>query len=591
MKTFNLIFVFLLLNFSTLFAQEEIFFQQEIFFESARADLKQDAKHLLDKLADNITNYGDYAIQVAANTDSRGTKTYNKTLASKRAHAVINYLTTKGISTDDLVIESHGEQFAGNDLNSPEMMQRNRRVDIEVIGWNWQNLTDLKDSLSNPMIQKFQIAAQMDKLLDGNKGGKYLIPANVFVDKNGNPVTDLIDIQLVECFTLGDMISMNLHTLSDGEILQTGGMFKLTATSNGQAVYLKKDANISVSIPTDIYRPNMTLFYGAGHGDNDLNWQNTQTPVSSKLPQLRLAKAPKAPRKVTFEADSVKVTPEEIEELANLKKPKQPQNKPYPPNEPKYELIEYNPRGMEKIFLSKKEIQTRTVAKREAKRLQYEKKLARYEERKEVYDAQMNIYKSEQASYELAKAAIIDENGYLVPKSDAYLKLQRVYDLAYKQAMAKYKKDSTAYAIYKKRKTEQYEAQMEALGETDLETAHRYFTQINQLGWANIDRFLKLYPTTLMVARESIPSNSGNAKVYLMFPERDIIIPMNYYPGYGYGTPGIPTNEKAKIFAYKVADRKTHIATQEFVTTEDMVVSLDFKPGRLRDLRMALESL
>ena len=49
-------------------------------------------------------------------TDTRGSEAYNKDLSQRRANAVVQYLTSKGVNSGMLIAEGHGE----SDLKYPE---------------------------------------------------------------------------------------------------------------------------------------------------------------------------------------------------------------------------------------------------------------------------------------------------------------------------------------------------------------------------------------------------------------------------------------------------------------------------------------
>ena len=169
--------------------------------------------------------------------------------------------------------------------------------------------------------------------------------------------------------------------------------------------------------------------------------------------------------------------------------------------------------------------------------------------------------------------------------------MQRVADLAFKNAMIKYPKDSIAYEKYRQKKIEKYEAQMEVLGTLDLSTTERYFLSLNSLGWANIDRFLKSLPSTQLLAHELNSSTASEAMVYLLIPKRNIILRMSYNKMNGFSIPRVPIGEKVKIFALKVENQKPYVASHELIVSNNMVVNLNYQPKRLRDIRAELKAL
>ena len=78
----------------------------------------------------------DGVIQVVValgHTDSMGTQAYNQQLSEKRARAVADYLSNKGIPNEKIFTEGRGgsQPIASNSSEAGRAM--NRRVDIEVV--------------------------------------------------------------------------------------------------------------------------------------------------------------------------------------------------------------------------------------------------------------------------------------------------------------------------------------------------------------------------------------------------------------------------------------------------------------------------
>ncbi|MFA9214234.1 MAG: hypothetical protein ACEQSR_10375 [Candidatus Methylacidiphilales bacterium] len=108
--------------------------------------------------------------------------------------------------------------------------------------------------------QVFEITNVNDTFITGKNGTKISIPNNSFVDKNGNAVTGIISFELKEALTLADMVMGNLTTLSNGKILQTGGMIYTNATANGENIFIASNKALQISFPTDNKNDSMLLF-------------------------------------------------------------------------------------------------------------------------------------------------------------------------------------------------------------------------------------------------------------------------------------------------------------------------------------------
>ena len=102
-------------------------------FRSASAVLDDSSNALLDNLFDIVNRCPGMVLQVGGHTDSDGTGATNLALSERRAAAVIDYLTAKGIAADRLVAQGYGEAEPLLPNTSADNMRRNRRIQFTVI--------------------------------------------------------------------------------------------------------------------------------------------------------------------------------------------------------------------------------------------------------------------------------------------------------------------------------------------------------------------------------------------------------------------------------------------------------------------------
>lgn len=88
-----------------------------------------------------------------------------------------------------------------------------------------------------------------------------------------------VTITIQEALHLSDMLRAGLTTKADGDILQSGGMFNITAEADGQNVQLKKRAG--VKLPTYKYRDGMNLYKGELK-DGTLNWKDPEALLTKE---------------------------------------------------------------------------------------------------------------------------------------------------------------------------------------------------------------------------------------------------------------------------------------------------------------------
>jgi len=111
---------------------------RNIFFDLDKATLRAESTAELERLTKLMNDVPSLKIELGGHTDSRGSDSYNMELSKKRAKAVVDYLTGKGISADRLKWEGYGEtQLVNNCSNgvkcTDEEHQANRRTEFKVL--------------------------------------------------------------------------------------------------------------------------------------------------------------------------------------------------------------------------------------------------------------------------------------------------------------------------------------------------------------------------------------------------------------------------------------------------------------------------
>ena len=81
-----------------------------VYFGYDQYELSSQAQATLRRQASWLEQYPDVSVQLAGNTDERGTREYNLALGARRAEAARAYLISLGISSDRLRTVSHGKE-------------------------------------------------------------------------------------------------------------------------------------------------------------------------------------------------------------------------------------------------------------------------------------------------------------------------------------------------------------------------------------------------------------------------------------------------------------------------------------------------
>jgi OOP family OmpA-OmpF porin len=104
-----------------------------VHFDFDKATLKPEAKAILNEAAALLKKHERVVVEVAGHTDSKGSEVYNQGLSERRANAVRDYLTSKGVKASRLTAKGYGESrpVASNDTDAGRA--ENRRVELVIL--------------------------------------------------------------------------------------------------------------------------------------------------------------------------------------------------------------------------------------------------------------------------------------------------------------------------------------------------------------------------------------------------------------------------------------------------------------------------
>jgi peptidoglycan-associated lipoprotein len=105
-----------------------------VFFETDSSELTQQSRATLDKQAQWLSTYSNYSqFTIEGHADERGTREYNIALGARRAQAVRDYLTSRGIQAQRMRTISYGKERPVAVCNDISCWSQNRRA-VTVLG-------------------------------------------------------------------------------------------------------------------------------------------------------------------------------------------------------------------------------------------------------------------------------------------------------------------------------------------------------------------------------------------------------------------------------------------------------------------------
>lgn len=129
-------------------------------------------------------------------------------------------------------------------------------------------------SESSLPVMEFLIQPDQEAILETPGGMMIGIEAGSF-DVDGP-----VQLKVEEALTPMAILKAGLSTTSDGELLETGGMFSIHAFSEGREIEWKKD--LQVFVPAKEISADMMLFDGEVREDGSINWVNPK-PIEKDL--------------------------------------------------------------------------------------------------------------------------------------------------------------------------------------------------------------------------------------------------------------------------------------------------------------------
>lgn len=270
----------LLVSFSILSAQPRSAFYK-VHFNVDEFLLDDADRILLDSVAASCSGSRYAELRITAHTDHDAGDSYNMKLSQKRADAVTAYLAGKGVDPGRLEVAWFGERKPGFTNMNEAGKSENRRVDIELRMFNFNTVGELLKQAAPPSLQVFTINAAKDNTITGKDGTRISIPANVLQTRSGKPVTGDVTVELHEFLKPSDAAFHQLSTICSGRILETGGMFTVTAMAAGEELEVKKNRTISAELPAPPKTfGDMELFEAVENTEGIREWKALSKPFA-----------------------------------------------------------------------------------------------------------------------------------------------------------------------------------------------------------------------------------------------------------------------------------------------------------------------
>lgn len=107
-----------------------------VYFDSNSTQLGEPAIETLTRNVSFLEKFSLYQVSIRGFTDQHASVEYNRKLSAQRTEAVIEFLQSKGVGRNRLVVHAHGESIALESPSSPVADEISRRVEMILLDQN-----------------------------------------------------------------------------------------------------------------------------------------------------------------------------------------------------------------------------------------------------------------------------------------------------------------------------------------------------------------------------------------------------------------------------------------------------------------------
>jgi outer membrane protein OmpA-like peptidoglycan-associated protein len=104
-----------------------------ITFETDSYNLRSSFYPVLNSVGDVLAKYADTTVRVTGHTDNTGSRAYNQTLSERRAGSVADYLVTRKVNRQRMLVQGAGLDQPIADNGTAEGRAANRRVELYIL--------------------------------------------------------------------------------------------------------------------------------------------------------------------------------------------------------------------------------------------------------------------------------------------------------------------------------------------------------------------------------------------------------------------------------------------------------------------------
>ncbi len=246
--------------------------RHNVFFAYNSAELKGSPARVVESVYKKLASGKQIRFGIIGPISNVHNTAEKNRINSERANSIINLLRTIGSEDDEFLIQDMTNPYRPKPMD----MASSQPFQLEVLltkaaAWVEPEFTSIDEYLPMP-VQRFQINPREDNRLVGEQGTVINIPANTLALKHGN-VPIQMTVELKEVYGAGQILNADLHTMSGGDMLETGGTIHLAANTGGSPAHIQNGSAIDLEFPkTEPDEDEMQIFNGRVDRNGNFDW-------------------------------------------------------------------------------------------------------------------------------------------------------------------------------------------------------------------------------------------------------------------------------------------------------------------------------
>jgi len=246
-----------------------------VYFSPEQPMLTSTSEERLLGTINGLVNSERYSFEIMGLLDTRKNVHELNDMLEKRAQNIVQLLKDNGVKESAIAIEAVP-------LNPLFLRDASRRDSVT----NWivkATIHPKQKKVVKPKAipierifpkktESLAVDPTKKQRLKCKEGTKISIPANTFVFEDGTLVKDPVELHVQEFYKTSDFLMANLSTSCNGEMIESGGMLKITARCSNREVFIQDGKAIDIKLPIgDEKKPGMEYFAGEETAQG-VNW-------------------------------------------------------------------------------------------------------------------------------------------------------------------------------------------------------------------------------------------------------------------------------------------------------------------------------